>query len=202
MPTPTNANAHQHLAEILRRDGDLTHKRIKVQAWGELFGFKVGLMVSNPLNSKVLDIKGIGLRFRLRMQDNTYITNRFDRVLIAETEFATEGMEMDIYRARVVLKLLPQTWFRISSREQIWSAFCAKYSSSRNSILVSRTTCVRRITQCEELSMTMSAKRYFIGDGQFDGTKVVYFFWNIQVLCVFACICGLCPSVEWQCCTF
>ena len=85
MPTPTNANAHQHLAEILRRDGDLTHKRIKVQAWGELFGFKVGLMVSNPLNSKVLDIKGIGLRFRLRMQDNTYITNRFDRVLIAET---------------------------------------------------------------------------------------------------------------------
>ena len=82
---------------------------------------------------------------------------------------------MDIYRARVVLKLLPQTWFRISSREQIWSAFCAKYSSSRNSILVSRTTCVRRITQCEELSMTMSAKRYFIKDGQFDGTKVVYF---------------------------
>ena len=65
-------NTVQHLAEILRRDSNLAHKRIKVQARGELFGLKVGLVVGNPLNSKVLDIKGIGLRLRLRVQNNTH----------------------------------------------------------------------------------------------------------------------------------
>ena len=65
-------NTVQHLAEILRRDGNLTHKRIKVQAWGELFGLKVGLVVGNPLNSKILYVEGIGLRFRLRVQNNTH----------------------------------------------------------------------------------------------------------------------------------
>lgn len=34
--------------------------------------------------------------------------------------------------------------------------------------------------------MSMSAKRYFIQEGYFDETKVVYFLGNIQVLCVFA----------------
>ncbi len=65
-------NTVQHLAEILRRDGDLTHKRIKVQTRSELLGLKVGLMVSNPLNSKVLNVEGVGLRFRLRVQNNTH----------------------------------------------------------------------------------------------------------------------------------
>ena len=46
------------------------------------------------------------LLLRLRMQDNTHITNRFDGILVVETQFATNGMEMNIYRARVVLKLL------------------------------------------------------------------------------------------------
>lgn len=65
-------NTVQHLAEILRRDGDLTHKRIKVQTRSELLGLKVGLVVGNPLNSKILYVEGIGLRFRLRVQNNTH----------------------------------------------------------------------------------------------------------------------------------
>ena len=34
-------NAIQHLAKILRRDSDLTHKGIKVQMRGELLGLKI-----------------------------------------------------------------------------------------------------------------------------------------------------------------
>ena len=68
-------NTVQHLAEILRRDGDLTHKRIKVQTRGELLGLKVRLMVGNPLNSKLLYIERMELLFGLRAQDNTHITN-------------------------------------------------------------------------------------------------------------------------------
>ena len=81
-------NTVQHLAKILRRDGDLTHKWIKVQTRGELFGLKVRLMVGNPLNSKLLYIERMELLFRLRVQDNTYITNRFDGVLVVKTQFA------------------------------------------------------------------------------------------------------------------
>ena len=99
-------NTVQHLAEILWRDGDLTHKRIKVQAWGELLSLEVRLMVGNPLNGKLLYIERMKLLFGLRVQDNTYITNGFDGVLVVKTQFATQGMEMNIYRARVVLKLL------------------------------------------------------------------------------------------------
>ena len=50
-------NAVQHLAKILRRDGDLTHKGIKVQMRGELLGLKIRLVVSNPLNSKFLYVE-------------------------------------------------------------------------------------------------------------------------------------------------
>ena len=64
-------------------------------------------MISNPLNSKLLYIERMELLLRLRVQDNTHITNRFDGVLVVETQLATQGMEMNIYRARVVLKLLP-----------------------------------------------------------------------------------------------
>ena len=99
-------NTVQHLAEILRRDSDLTHKWIKVQTRGELFGLEVLLMVGNPLNSKLLYIERMELLFRLRVQDNTHITNRFDGRLVVETQFAAQGMEMDIYCACVVLKLL------------------------------------------------------------------------------------------------
>ena len=99
-------NTVQHLAKILRRNSNLTHKRIKVQTRGESFGLEVLLMVGNPLNSKLLYIERMELLLRLRVQDNTHITNRFDGVLVVKTQFAADGMEMDIYRARVVLKLL------------------------------------------------------------------------------------------------
>ena len=49
----------------------------------------------------------------------------------------------------------------------MWSAFCAKYSSNRNSRLVSRKGRAWRVTQCEDVSMSMSVKRYFIGNGEF-----------------------------------
>ena len=65
-------NTVQHLAEILWRDGDLTHKRIKVQTRGELLSLKVRLMISNPLNSKLLYIERMKLLIRLRVQNNTY----------------------------------------------------------------------------------------------------------------------------------
>ena len=58
----------------------------------------------------------------------------------------------------------------------MWSAFCAKYSSNRNSMLVSRMGRAWRVTQCEDVSMSMSVKRYFIGNGEFWEAKVVYFF--------------------------
>ena len=99
-------NAVQHLAKILRRDGDLTHKGIKVQMRGELLGLKIRLVVSNPLNSKLLYVERMELLLRLRVQDNTHITNRFDGILVVKTQFAAQGMEMDIYRARVVLEVL------------------------------------------------------------------------------------------------
>ena len=99
-------NTVQHLSEILRRNCNLTHERIKVQTRGELFGLEVLLMVGNPLNSKLLYIERMELLLRMRMQDNTHITNGFDGILIIKTQFAAEGMEMNIYRACVVLKLL------------------------------------------------------------------------------------------------
>ena len=43
-------------------------------------------------------------------------------------------------------------------------------------MLVSRKGRAWRVMQCEDVSMSMSVKRYFIQDGQFDGTKVLYFF--------------------------
>lgn len=99
-------NTVQHLAEILWRNSNLTHKRIKVQAWGKLLILKVCLVIRNPLNSKLLYIERVELLLRLRAQDNTHITNRFNGVLVVKTQFAAQGMEMNIYRARVVLKLL------------------------------------------------------------------------------------------------
>ena len=99
-------NTVQHLPKILRRDSNLTHKRIKVQTWGELLILKVCLMIRNPLNSKLLYIKRMKLLFGLRVQNNAHITNRLDGILVVKTQFATQGMEMHIYRARVVLKLL------------------------------------------------------------------------------------------------
>ena len=99
-------NAVQHLAKILRRDGDLTHKRIKVQTRGELLILEVCLMIRNLLNSKLLYVECMELLLRLRVQDNTHITNRFDGILVIKTQFAAQGMEMDINCARVVLKLL------------------------------------------------------------------------------------------------
>ena len=68
-------NTVQHLAEILRRNSNLTHKRIKAQKWGELLDLEVRLMVGNPLNSKLLYIERMELLLRLRAQDNTHITN-------------------------------------------------------------------------------------------------------------------------------
>ena len=99
-------NTVQHLTKILRRDGDLTHKRIKVQTRGKLLGLKVRLVVGNPLNSKLLYIKRMELLFGLRVQYNTYITNGCNGILVVKTQLAAQGMEMNIYRARVVLKLL------------------------------------------------------------------------------------------------
>ena len=58
-------NTVQHLAEILRRDSNLTHKRIKVQTRGELLSLEVRLVVGNPLNSKLLYIERMELLFRL-----------------------------------------------------------------------------------------------------------------------------------------
>ena len=82
-------NTVQHLTEILRRDSNLTHKGVKVQTRGELFGLEVLLMVGNPLNSKLLYIERVELLLRLRVQDNTHITNRFDGLLVIEAQFAT-----------------------------------------------------------------------------------------------------------------
>ena len=99
-------NTVQHLPKILRRNSNLAHERIKVQTRGELLILKVYLMIRNPLNSKLLYIERMELLLRLRVQDNTHITNRFDGVLVVKTQLATQGMEMNIYRARVILKLL------------------------------------------------------------------------------------------------
>ena len=99
-------NTVQHLTKILRRDSDLTHKGIKVQTRGKLLGLKVRLMVSNPLKSKLLYIERMKLLFGLRVQDNTHITNGCNGILVVKTQFAAQGMEMDIYRARVVLEVL------------------------------------------------------------------------------------------------
>ena len=68
-------NTLQPLSKILRRDSDLTHEWIKVQTRGELLGLKVRVMVGNPLNSKLLYIERMELLLRLRVQDNTHITN-------------------------------------------------------------------------------------------------------------------------------
>ena len=43
-------------------------------------------------------------------------------------------------------------------------------------MLVSRKGRAWRVTQCEDVSMSMSVKRYFIGNGEFLEAKVVYFF--------------------------
>ena len=81
-------NTVQHLAEILRRDSDLTHERIKVQTRGELLILEIRLMIGNPLNSKLLYIERMELLLRLRVQDNTHITNRFDGILVIITQLA------------------------------------------------------------------------------------------------------------------
>ena len=65
-------NTIQHLAEILWRNSNLTHKRIKVQTRDELLRLKISLMIGNPLNSKFLYIERMELLLRLRVQNNTY----------------------------------------------------------------------------------------------------------------------------------
>ena len=85
-------NTIQHLAEILRRNSNLTHKRIKVQTRGELLILKVCLMIRNPLNSKLLYIEFMELLLRLRVQDNTYVTNGCNGILVVETQLAHDAL--------------------------------------------------------------------------------------------------------------